>query len=343
MKQLRSRGNLIEYLLPALVIGVGLIGTGLLMVNQMAPDEGVLKVYQAQSTQTVGGKTLVTVKGFGQNPYLQSFGYQTASGEWVQIPDFPMDIPGLIEVDGGHGTTEKLIAAMDRFVEALIQAKEITPAEGNLIKQLANKGHDLGHVQNVAETLAANCGSNTQCMMDVVLNPQHPLFKTLVLNGISFPEGVMATRAEAFFSSLSPEEMYSANQLFPHLGVNKLLFGNNQKAFLAQYHDIHSKVPLSPASAKVLSYLTKGIFSASLASIQAVNLLGRAQTSELTIEAPVLSELSTRSPTALNELAAKLTKVNFSETGQSLSASIHKQSAQICQVGDGQDTGVACR
>jgi hypothetical protein len=45
MKQLRSRGNLIEYLLPALVIGVGLIGTGLLMVNQMAPDEGVLKVY----------------------------------------------------------------------------------------------------------------------------------------------------------------------------------------------------------------------------------------------------------------------------------------------------------
>jgi hypothetical protein len=291
----------------------------------------------------VGGKTLVTVKGFGQNPYLQSFGYQTASGEWVQIPDFPMDIPGLIEVDGGHGTTEKLIAAMDRFVEALIQAKEITPAEGNLINQLANKGHDLGHVQNVAETLAANCGSNTQCMMDVVLNPQHPLLKTLALNGISFPDGVLATRSESLFGTLSPQETAILNQLFPNLGADKLLLGNNQKAFLSQYHDILNKVPLSSASSQVLRYLTKGIFSASLASVQAANLLGRAQTSELTIEAPVLNELSSRSPGALNELASKLTKANFSESGQSLSASIHKQSAQVCQVGDGQDTGDACR
>lgn len=343
MKQRYSKGNLIEYLLPALVIGVGLIGAGLFLVNQMTPEAGVLKVYQAQSSQTVGGKTLVTLKSFGQNPYIQTFSYQTASGEWVQIPDFPVDIPGLIEVDGGHGTTEKLIAALDRFVDAMIQAKEITPAEGNLIKQLSNKGHDLGQVQNIAETLAASCGSNTQCMMDVVLNNQHPLFKVLSQNGISRPEGVRENPAESQFAALSPEETSTLNQLFPHLGTEPLLLGNNQKALLSQYHEIQNKVPLSPSSSKVLAYLTKGIFSSSLASVQAFNLLGRPQTAELTQNNPFLSELSSRSPGALNELAAKLARGNFAETGQSLSVSIHNQSAQICQVGKGQDTGVACR
>ncbi len=143
-----SKGNMAEYVLPAVLIGlVAVAGLSWTLSGQFAAQGG-RSLFQAE-TSSVGhnGKALLNSRSFGKNPYLQTVSLTLSNGKTIQIPDVPVSVADNIEVDGGHGTTEKLLAAWEKLRQALVDSGELTEAESQPFKDLANAGHGFGASQ----------------------------------------------------------------------------------------------------------------------------------------------------------------------------------------------------
>ncbi len=75
----------------------------------------------------------------------------TAGGTTFTIPDYPTNLQEAVETAGGNGTTNLLLGNLESIIQELEASGELTPAQINLLKDLANQGHVLAEYQQMAE------------------------------------------------------------------------------------------------------------------------------------------------------------------------------------------------
>ncbi len=141
----RGLGNMAEYILPAVLIGLVAMGGLAWTVSGQFAQNGAMAVYQGKALVSTGqGKFAVQTQALGTNPTLSNFSYVTATGKKITLPNLPANILQSIEVNGGQGTMDQLSASIRALAEQLLLAGEIDLDQANAIKALADSGFDIG-------------------------------------------------------------------------------------------------------------------------------------------------------------------------------------------------------
>jgi hypothetical protein len=163
-----AKGNLAEYLLPAMMLGLVAVG-GLAWVLTPSAQESnrLASLFQGDSLQPgqPGGKS-IQIRSLGQDPTFQSYQLVTDKGNTILLTNFPVSAIQSVEAIGTQGTTEKYAALIRQMADQLLKSGEITIDEANEIKVLADKGFDIGQKLGKWENLLKQCNHDAQCVKD---------------------------------------------------------------------------------------------------------------------------------------------------------------------------------
>lgn len=322
------KGNgLIEYLLPGAIVGVLIITFGITLL----PDFKKFIQISSNAKSTAATETQVSLNTLGSNPTLKNVQITLSDGSVIEFENYPSSVSQSIEAVGVNGTTELLLANMESLIRQLQDQGKLTEEEANLIKGLANRGHELAEVQGLIEKVAENSQGN----------------KEIYKGKFSLDGG--------------------ANQLSVNdLNAQLFIFGGNQRN---EYTG--GLVPLNDDAANyILSLDSEQVTYPGLAEIakQADGDKGKIAVGErlngfLTTLAQVERSSAVKDPTVksiINSLSKQIyttslgvafssfavSKGDYSPNDlQSLTASTltHFDSAGICKTGSNEDSGVRCK
>ncbi len=350
--RMKAKGNMAEYLLPAVLVGLVAVGALAWTVNSTPAQNGITGLFQGESTQVEQGKRLLSTRSFGQSPLLQTFEYTTESGQMIRIPNFPTDLSAAVEVDGTQGTTEKLLAAYEQWIDALVKAGEITQDQGNLMKTLSTHGHHMANQQGVLEKGIASCGESKRCVWDM-LNNLDQNEQVAQNGGLSFRDAYFQnspTPANSIehmkMNGSLPDKNQTRDlpphqrQLFSQFGIlkaevdNDPLYNNNfdnmrvgqsLHTFLSTYERVLSQVPLSPHNQRLMNYFSGSIVNLSMSAVSVAN--------------GVFDEKQSRLPSEFNQAVAFGMKRNEEKNRSEL---MHVHAGGICHLADGKDSRQGC-
>ncbi len=349
------KGNLAEYMLPALMIG-GLVVvsvTSLLQSNlfQNTQTQGIL---QANSiSKDAQGKALLNIKTMGQNPFYQPYQYKTADGKTITIPNFPTDLAAAVEVDGGHGTTEKLLASMEDWIQAMVDAGEIDQTQANALKALANQGHSIGNNIKFYENVALQCGASKECVQTKLYGsrePEPPVLNLVITTpekALEFPGANIskptAQEIETLFQ-LSPLQKKLLHSLDEYKNnPNNILIGKHALDFVQKYEVARNQLTASsPQSLGLLNYFSSNVLNLGFNSASTIHEAGWEQGTEgrNILNRHREKKFSDNSPQDFNEVLASWTQVNDKTSRSELT---HANANGICQMGQGESQPTACQ
>lgn len=309
----QSGNSLVEYVLPVAIIGVLLFSTlsffpGL-MKNNLNRSVG-------DSALTLNNQNSeLSIRQWGKNPNLQSIQLTLQDGSVITLDNYPMDLAQALEVDGTNGTTDLLANQILQLAQLLKDKGEISEAEFNQFSGLANQGHRLASIQRLLEEAAANAnGDKTKFVNSLIPFEGRDYRPTTLAHSIGLVDGLNPEGLEGIpVSTLSPfiRDSFLLNQTH-----SDTLFSRNIMEVLTRYESL-SKIPAlqnNPAAALMLQNLTIQIFSIN------GDFAGQAYNSGH----PTMS-------------------LNPSELAQQMTSLASDRNAlHICNMGQGQDSGIHC-
>lgn len=337
------RGSLVEYMLPALLVGVMTLGSVVWMISGGFKNQGALTVFQGESLDP-SVKGLMNIRPMGENPYWQPYQFQLENGEFVTLPGLPSSVANAIEVDGAHGTTDRFLAALDDLTAQLLASGEIDQAEADYLKTLSTSGFTLGGRAKLLETLAKDCGNSKSCIADQLLN-QHvtDLYDLMFTSTTHFPSyGGVGDHVDP----MTPQDLKTFESLYPGVltGLREDEYFGNDPAnaqlgkpmlgFLRDYQAVKDKANLSPRAQAMVDYLARNIFSISQATGGAGNQLQAVRTWEEELQGIPLEQgkYAQVTPDQMSKLISSEVKRG---EGTIKSRLIDAHSGQICTMADG--------
>ena len=350
-----STGNLAEYLLPALMIG-GLVLisiTGLLQSNLFQNTQTQALLQANGISKDTQGKGLLNIKTMGQNPFDQPYQYKTADGKLITIPNFPTDLAAAVEVDGGHGTSEKLLAAMEAWIQAMVEAGEIDQTQANALKSLANQGHSIGNNIKFYENIALQCGTSKECVQTKLYGsrePEPPVLNLVITTpekALEFPGANIsrpsAQEIEALFQ-LSPLQKNLLHSLDAYKNKpNNILIGKHALDFVQKYEVARNQLAASsPQSLALLNYFSSNVLNLGFSSASTIHEAGWEQGNEgrNILNSHREKKFSNNSPQDFNAILAAWTQVNDKTSRSELT---HANANGICQMGQGEARATECQ
>jgi hypothetical protein len=349
------KGNLAEYMLPAIMIGgLVLISVTSLMQSNLFQNSGTQAIMQANGiSKDSQGKALLNIKTLGQNPFYQPYQYKTADGKVITIPNFPTDLAAAVEVDGGHGTSEKLLAAMEAWIQAMLDSGEIDQNQANALTALANQGHSIGNNIKFYEDVALQCGASKACVQTRLYGsrgPEPPVLNLVITTpekALEFPGANISRPSvqeiETLFqlSPLQKNLLHSLNEYKSN--PNNILIGNHALDFVQKYEVAKNQLTASsPQSLALLNYFSSNIMNLGFASASTIHEAGWEQGTEgrNILNRHREKKFSDNSPQDFNAVLASWTQVNDKTSRSELT---HTNANGICQMGQGESQPTACQ
>jgi Flp pilus assembly pilin Flp len=129
-----------------------------------------LQVAQLTSAQTPSTTTPLL------NPVMHSAGSTTMTltlqnGTTINLPGYPEDLSKTILTVGANGTTEILLAQLNRLIQELVDKGEIYPEQASSLSVLANHGHEIAEREKFIENyLAQHKDASELPLVPVVYN-----------------------------------------------------------------------------------------------------------------------------------------------------------------------------
>ncbi len=358
-----SRGNMAEYVLPAVLIGlVAVAGLTWSLSGQFAAQGG-RSLFQAETSQVgQNGKALLNSRSFGKNPYLQTYTLTLANGKTIQIPDMPVSVANNIDVDGGQGTTDKLLAALEKLRQALVDSGELTEAESKPFKDLANAGHGFGESQAVIENIMSECGTSKQCVTDALFQNNQPLPIWVQSRWLSQQNALGHTNTVPDVYALSESQRAILKELQPgilkglkndpsfNFDDHNLRVGVNLLNFLTAYDNV-KKLPVfaDPGVGSLVSKLTQNIMTLQRSSFNSVTeVMGSLSVPQILagVKDASRGDWADKTPDKyINGLKDNFNRILPNEKDKTFVNSdlTHASSVVICTTGSGSDTGQHCQ
>jgi hypothetical protein len=350
----KPKGNLAEYMLPALMIGgLVLISISGLIQSNLFQNAGTQALLQANGiSKDSQGKALLNIKTMGQNPFYQPYQYKTAEGETITIPNFPTDLAAAVEVDGGHGTSEKLLAAMEAWIQAMVDAEEITPDDAKGLKALANQGHLIANNLKAHEDVIAHCGPSKECIQTKLYGSkgaEQPIWNLTITHPPEVKEfpGANVTRPSTQeiatlyeLSSLQKNLLYSLDEYQGN--PNQILIGKTTLDFIQKYEAAKGTLSkASPQSNSLLKYFSSNIVNFGYSSANTIHEVSWPQgmAGNRVLNSLREQKFSESSPQDFNAILSSWTKVNDKASRSELT---HANSSGICKMGQGEAKPTAC-
>jgi Flp pilus assembly pilin Flp len=91
----------------------------------------------------------------------QSLSITLSSGKQINLSNYPSDLSTAIQVSGGNGTTELLLANLDTVIRHLQATENLTSEQASLLIQLSSQGHHMADMLKQAETIASTTGDTS--------------------------------------------------------------------------------------------------------------------------------------------------------------------------------------
>ncbi len=170
----RQRGQtLVEYVMAGGLIA--LVGLGALVflsgsLQSMLPDllnrifgDAPVTVAHAPSAEPLG--TMPTAP----SGIPGTVKITLANGETVTLPGFPGSTSQAVETAGINGATKTLLANMQTFIDKLETAGDLTPEQVNMLRDLANAGHEVAEVERMLEEAAIASGADINAYRNMTL------------------------------------------------------------------------------------------------------------------------------------------------------------------------------
>jgi hypothetical protein len=350
-----SKGNLAEYMLPALMIGgLVLISITGLMQSNLFQNTQTQALLQANGiSKDAQGKALLNIKTMGQNPFYQPYQYKTADGKLITIPNFPTDLAAAVEVDGGHGTTEKLLAAMEAWIQAMVDSGEITPNEANTLRDLANQGHTIAANIKIYENVALSCGESKECVQNKLYGNKG-VAQTNWNLVITYPQEKQEYGSAQLFQP-SPSEIHTIYELSPlqkniistldlyRNNVDNIVIGNTAMDFIQKYEVAKENLTsASPQSLSLLKYFSSNILNLGFSSASSIHEAGWEQGTEgrNILNSHRQRKFSDTNPQDFNAILAAWTQVSDKTSRAELT---HTNANGICQMGQGEARATECQ
>jgi hypothetical protein len=360
-KFLFHRGNMAEYILPAGLIGlVAVAGLSWSLSGQFAAQGG-RSLFQAETSQVgQNGKALLNSRSFGKNPYLQTYTLTLANGKTIQIPDMPVSVADNIDVDGGHGTTEKLLAAMEKLRQALVESGELTEADSQPFKDLANAGHGFGESQAFMEKIMQTCGQDKKCVADRIY--QNGMNVEIMFNsGFASAQNALGNYSlSSTARALTEQELGILDTLAPNFrekinqdpyfnkDIRNMRVGSNFAKFVNSFQQVMDLPSVKGTStAGFVQNLASNILNLQRASYNSSNKI--ANNLAFRERQQGVAENQGTWVSATPEKYLQELKGHFKahsphlQNGNAFSDLTHSQSGVICTTGKGSDTGQQCQ
>lgn len=354
-----STGNLAEYLLPALMIG-GLVLisiTGLLQSNLFQNTQTQALLQANGISKDTQGKGLLNIKTMGQNPFDQPYQYKTADGKLITIPNFPTDLAAAVEVDGGHGTSEKLLAAMEAWIQAMVEAGEITPTEANLLKKLSNQGHSIANNIGILEKATLACQTKSCIFNKIWGTPtdnetKKALFHLARMSNVSTSiedrnnSVPMSSQDRKTLYELAPWIEAVGNEMnYTGKDANNVRVSKMVQTFLQDFQNAQNALSkISPQSKGLLSYFSSSILNLGLRTAMSTSEIAwgdaHYQTEEINLNHFRNQTITNAQPQQILTVLASWTAV---DEAKNKSALAHANANGICQMGQGESKPTACQ
>jgi hypothetical protein len=274
---LKQKGNMAEYLLPALMLGLVAVSGAVWLLNDGESSRIIAKAYQGNLMgQTQAGGQGIQIRSLGIDPTFKSYELITEKGNRILLTNFPMSAIQSIETIGPQGTTEKYAALIRQLADQLLKAGEISESEAEAIRRTSRKGLDLGSLLGDWETAVRECRGEASC-----LGKKYDNETQLRLIHGNLSSGDLKQKAEkgndvlelTVQQKIDPNTIKAYHTLFNKKYVE---FGDGEQVTmglaLKQFIDTFGEVNiqrLSPNAAELLKYLSGNIYFTSLLSSNA--------------------------------------------------------------------------
>lgn len=176
MKHFSAQGSLMsEYgLIMALVAVAGIagyaaLGSGVTDLFTSFKAPGPPPTYTASNVGLLGqpsgnGQTSGTASNNGT---AGNVGFaRLPDGTMLNLGNYPVILSKAVETSGVNGTTEQLLGSLESLIAKLVADGKLTPAQASAYNKLANAGHNLADAEKLIENTMTSCGSNISCLQN---------------------------------------------------------------------------------------------------------------------------------------------------------------------------------
>lgn len=273
MSPLVAKGNLAEYLLPTILLGLVAAGGLVWVLNPSELESSrFASLFQGERLQTgQAGEKSIQIRALGQDPSFQSYQLITEMGNSILLTNFPVSPFQSVEAIGTQGTTEKYAALIRQLADQLLKSGEISIDEANEIKILADRGFDIGQKLGKWESLLKQCNQDAQCLKDFYFT-QTPEAKEMqaIHSSLSYNTvgGLQADGAEASGQATLSLELSKYISSRDKSGATQLLLDANKQmtsgAVLLDFWEARvnvAKIGLHPKVQETLDFFADSINS----------------------------------------------------------------------------------
>lgn len=310
-----SAGNsLVEYILPAAVIGVVLIVGSLTLVSSM--QQGLSGQFGGESVND----NRMSIRALGHNPNLTQLRLTLQDGTVIVIPQYPRSLTTSLETVGANGTTEELLTVLESLIAQMEAAGKLTPTQALALKKLANQGHAVANLESLLESAAQKAGNDNEKFQNMTFSYNG---RELTSTGLAITIGTNA--GELTRTNANAKELLT--RVVPGSELAKFVEGNTYcgkegAEFIELFTQAKASGALSdPAVSSLVSQLTGDIFSMSQGFASVVYFAAQNEPH------PLLGHLI--SPNDLSSATASVVT--------------HANSGGICEASTlNQDSGISC-
>ncbi len=233
------------------------------------------------------------------------------SGLEIELGPYADDMTALVETAGANGATRQLASTLENLTKQMLTAEELSPEQAQALMDLANSGHT---------------NANMEAALEKAFQSGHT--GPLTYNGVTY-SGLDDFGDELFF-------MYASDAEFPD--VEELIrsgdYGPAMELIASSYQNWEGR---GQFSAPFLSAYTKALDSGAMED-PAVKTVVDTLSAKILMAGQAIgwTDGDINHPQLMEAANGVL------DGGKSVSELTHKDSVGICNLDNGQDTGVEC-
>ncbi|MBY0404823.1 MAG: hypothetical protein K2X66_13060 [Cyanobacteria bacterium] len=322
MRTAKTGNNLVEYILPAALVGLVILGTVVGITNgiqsQLAKEYGISDNLSATNQKTI------KLRPMGTNPYLQTVQLDLGDGKSITLSNFPVNPVNVIETDGVSGNTFLISKSLKELANKLKAVGEINNTQFQSLIDLANQGFQQAGFQKFVEDALAKSNGDVSVLKQETIQLNG---KTVNLQNLVYSLGFLSKDTvsdSSLYKTLTAQDVqYLYRGSVPFDPGNKLeggQLGVNQIEFLTQYQKARDSGALShPVVEKLIGELSFQIY----------------QSNQIIASSANTTASSGKDNTFFKDAVKRDSTLFFSNLST-------QNSKDICIVGGGKDLGKSC-
>jgi hypothetical protein len=301
----KPRGqSLLQYILIGGIVLLGSLGGLVLLGNTL--HTSLQGFQQSLKIGALPNQAAQTEKALSNSAYYSEFTFRTRAGNTFQLQGYPQDMGEAIVTIGANGTTEIILANLDRLIRQLLQNGEINTEQADLLAALSNQGHEIAKIESLLEAAQADSDSRNEFLNTVV-----------IYNG----------------------QRYSPPKLAEQIGVSYVGRDLKSGTQIQRFHELKALAAAQgaldePVVNQVISLMSEQIIAIANGvetGVSRINDYTNVTLAESKASDPlVIKNMNLETPVSgsLEDFASMVT---------------HNRSAVICNTGRGRDSGADCR